>query len=122
MDCKIKDEIDRLNFEDLLWVIFIILSIMNIISNYYQKEFVVSNYQYYEDKANNISIVVLSILVFIYLYFFLRNYNMYNNKDNDVTNADFVKVVGSFLFIVGALCLLYFQVSSDDNFIGGPAL
>ena len=122
MDCKIKGEIDRLNFEDLLWVIFIILSIMNIISNYYQKEFVVSNYQYYEDKANNISIVVLSILVFIYLYFFLRNYNMYNNKDNDVTNADFVKVVGSFLFIVGALCLLYFQVSSDDNFIGGPAL
>ena len=122
MDCKIKGEIDRLNFEDLLWVIFIILSIMNIISNYYQKEFVVSNYQYYEDKANNISIVVLSILVFIYLYFFLRNYNMYNNKDNDVTDADFVKVVGSFLFIVGALCLLYFQVSSDDNFIGGPAL
>ena len=47
---------------------------------------------------------------------------MYNNKDNDVTDADFVKVVGSFLFIVGALCLLYFQVSSDDNFIGGPAL
>ena len=122
MDYKIKNEIDRLDFEDLLWVIFVFLSIMNIISNYYQKEFVVTNCQYYEDKANNISIVVLSILVFVYLYFFLRNYNMYNDKGNNVTKEDFVKVIGSLLFVIGAICLLYFQISSNDNFIGGPAL
>ena len=122
MDYKIKNEIDRLDFEDLLWVIFVFLSIMNIISNYYQKEFVVTNCQYYEDKANNISIVVLSILVFVYLYFFLRNYNMYNDKGNNVTKEDFVKVIGSLLFVIGAICLLYFQISGDDNFIGGPVL
>lgn len=114
-------EIERLNFEDILWVIFISLSIMNIVSNWYQKEYVRSKEQYYEDYANNISIRVLTILIFVYLYFFLRNYNMYKNKDNP-SNADLIKVVGSLLFIIGALCLLYFQIHSDDNFIGGPAV
>ena len=121
MNDSLYREIRRLNFEDLLWVIFIFLSIMNIVSNKFQKEYVISNNQYYEDRANSISICVLTILVIIYLYFFLRNYNMYNNKDNP-QNEDLVKVIGSFLFIIGTLCLLYFQVNSNDNFIGEPVL
>ena len=118
---KIEKEIKRLNFEDILWGIFIILSILNIVCNKLQKDYVITNNQYYEDSANNISIFVLSILFLVYLYFFLRNYNMYNNKDNP-TDADLIKVMGSMFFIIGTLCLLYFQVCSDDNFIGGPAL
>ena len=70
---------------------------MNIISNRFHKEYVISNEQYYEDYANNISVVVLTILVFIYLYFFLRNYNMYNNKDNS-SEVDLIKVIGSLFF------------------------
>lgn len=114
-------EINRLNFEDIIWIIFIILSILNIISNNYQKEYIITNNQEYEDKANNISIFVLTILLLIYLYFFLRNYNMYNNKEYP-THADSVKVLGSILFILATICLLYFQIHSNDNFIGSPSL
>ena len=114
-------EIGRLNFEDILWIIFIGLSILNIIGNNYQKEYVRSNIKYFEDKADNISVFVLSVLFLVYMYFFLRNYNMYNNKENP-TNVDLIKVIGSLFFIFGTLCLLYFQVNSEDNFIGGPAL
>jgi len=117
---KIK-ELNRLNFEDILWIIFIGLSILNIVSNNLQKEYVITENQFYENKANNISIKVLTILVFVYLYFFIRNYNMYKNKENP-TDSDLVKVVGSLFFVIGAICLLYFQVKSDDNFIGGPAI
>lgn len=114
-------EIKRLNFEDILWCIFIILSILNIVSNKLQKEYVISNNEFYEDKANNISIKVLIILIFIYLYFFLRNYNMFKNKDKP-TDTDLIKVIGSLFFVFGAICLLYFQINSNDNFIGGPSL
>ena len=118
---NIENEIRRLNFEDILWGIFIILSILNIVSNNYQKKYVITEYQIYEDKANNISIFVLTILVFVYLYFFNRNYNMYNNKINFIKIYS-IKLMRSFFFVIGALCLLYFQVNSDDNFIGGPAI
>ena len=121
MNKDVYGEIKRLNFEDIIWIIFIFLSVMNIISNKLQKEYVVSDEQCYEDYANNISIVVLTILVFIYLYFFLRNYKMYNDKDNP-SDVDLIKVIGSMFFIVGTLCLLYFQIHSDDNFIGSPVI
>ena len=114
-------EINRLYFEDILWFIFIGLSILNIVSNNLQKEYVITEEQLYENKVNNISIKVLTTLVFVYLYFFIRNINMYKNKDNP-TDIDLVKVIGSLLFVIGAICLLYFQVNSDDNFIGGPAI
>lgn len=119
---KIEKEIKRLNFEDILWGIFIILSILNIVCNKLQKDYVITNNQYYEDSANNISIFVLTILLLVYLYFFIRNYSMYKNKGYEATQTDLIKVMGSIFFILGTLCLLYFQVHSDDNFIGGPAL
>lgn len=118
---NIDNEINRLNFEDIIWGIFIILSILNMVSNDNQKKYVMSNNQYYEDNANRISILVLIILLGIYLYFFLRNYNMYNSKI-DASDTDLIKVIGSVFFVLGTLCLLYFQVNSDDNFIGGVAL
>lgn len=116
MNNNVDNEIKRLDFEDMLWVIFIFLSIMNIVSNGYQKEYVVSGNEYYEDRAGNISIFVLTVLLLIYLYFFIRNYKMYNSKSG-VTNVDLVKLLGSLLFILGTLCLLCFQIKSDDNFI-----
>lgn len=116
MNNNIENEIERLNFEDILWIIFIFLSIMNIVSNNYQKEYVISRNQYYEDKAGNISIFVLTTLFFIYIYFFIRNYNMYNSKTNP-NQTDLIKVTGSLFFILGTLYLLYFQVNSNDNFI-----
>ena len=45
-------EINRLNFEDILWIIFIGLSILNIVSNNFQKEFVITENQFYESVAN----------------------------------------------------------------------
>lgn len=117
----ILKEIKRLNFEDILWLIFIVLSILNILANDNQKKYVISKEQIYEDNANNISIFVLTTLFFVYIYFFSRNYIMHNNKDNP-TRADSIKVSGSFFFVIGTLCLLYFQIHSNDNFIGGPEL
>lgn len=116
-----NSEINRLNFEDVLWIIFVILSLLNIVSNNYQKEYILTNNQEYENKANIISVTVLIILLLIYIYFFLRNYNMYINKDK-TSNEDKIKVFGSLLFIIGTLCLLYFQINSNDNFIGDQTL
>ena len=63
---NIEKEIKRLDFEDIIWMVFIILSILNIVGNDNQKKYMISNNQYYEDKANNISIFVLTILFIIY--------------------------------------------------------
>ena len=47
---------------------------------------------------------------------------MYQNKGINATKEDYIKVIGSIFFIIGTLCLIYFQINSEDNFIGGPAI
>lgn len=122
MNDNVWNEIRRLNFEDLLWVIFIVTSILNIIGNDYQKRYVISNNENYENMANDIYVFILIIVLFIYLYFFNRNYKMYESKMGSATRVDLIKVMGSVFFIIGTLCLLYFQINSKNNFIGGPAI
>ena len=116
-----NEEISRLNFEDIIWQIFILLSVLNILSNQDQKQYTKTNNPEYEDRANNRTIFVQSVLLIIYLYFFIRNVNMYQNKAYP-TKADTIKVLGSLLFIIATICLLYFQIHSKDNFINTTEL
>ena len=113
----INNELNRLNFEDIIWLIFAILSIFNIISNQDQKQYIITNNQKYEDSANSRTIFVLTILIIISGV----GIGFYINKENK-TKADSIKVLGSLLFVTGTICLLYFQIHSKDNFIGGAEL
>lgn len=124
-------ELKRLKFEDYIWIVFIALSILDIVADNYQKKFVVTDNSSYEQMANKLYTLIVFISVFIYLYFFLRNY--YANRKKDKNDSDKylfeIKFLGSIFFLVGVLCLLYFQVNISGNntgssgaFIGGPAL
>lgn len=112
------DGIKRLNFENIINLIFIIVSIINICGNELEKKYLIYNDIKYEEGANNLYLIGLILVFLIYIYFFNRNYTMYNNKENP-TNTDLIKVIGSFLYIIGVLCLLYFQINNQDNFILG---
>ena len=74
------------------------------------------------EVANKIYILILVITILIYLYFFRRNYRAYINSDFMNSDIYEIKLFGSILFIVGGLCLLYFQVNSEGNFVGGPII
>lgn len=113
------DDIKRLEFEDYIWVIFIVLSILNIIGDNCQKKYLNSNNMEDNAVANNIFSLVLFITLIIYIYFFIRNVDSY--KKADILDKDLlgVKVFGSILFVVGILCLIYFQVNQSD-FYGTP--
>lgn len=131
MDHDKINELKRLKFEDYIWIVFIVLSILDIVADNYQKKFIVTDNSSYEQIANKLYTLIVFISVFIYLYFFIRNYHA--NSKMDIHNPDKylfeIKLLGSIFFLVGVLCLLYFQVNISDNntgsskpFIGGPAL
>lgn len=118
---SIYSEIDRLNFENILWFIFIVLSILNIIGDNYEKKFVSFNDYYYKMEANKIFEFTLIVSFFIYLYFLYRNYNSMNNVSNDMKEFYEIKFLGSLFLIIGILCLIYFQ-EKQTSFVGSPAL
>ncbi len=115
------DELKRLNFEDFIWLLFATLVFLNIFGNYNQKEYLITNNKYFQNKSNKIFELTLIITLFIYGYFFIRNYNFYINSSTKNKNLYFIKVLGTSFLIAGIVCLIFFQFK-DDSFTGSPAL
>lgn len=116
-----NNDLERLNFEDFIWVIFIGLILLNIVGDNFQKEFIKTNNKNDESKANNIFLFVLLVTLFIYLYFFVRNFNALERASEENKKLFFIKLLGSSFLIAGIICLIYFQFKQVD-FIGTPAL
>lgn len=124
MNNDVIEELKRLNFEDIIWIIFIILSSLDILADNYQKKYLINNDKYYENIANKIYIIITIITILIYIYFFTRNYNLYQKSSLDQKDNLKIKLLGSIFLLIGGICLLSSQINNnqDNPFIGGPAL
>lgn len=117
----IVSEINRLKFEDFLWIIFACLCIINVYGDNNEVEYLKSNNKNFDKKSNRIFETTLIITLLIYIYFFIRNYNAYKNSTEKEKNLYTIKLLGSSFLIAGIICLLYFQ-SIQTSFTGSPAL
>lgn len=117
---NVYGEIRRLDFENFLWETFIILSLLNIYGDNDDKKYLQSKDNKYKEKSNKIFTFTLIVTFFIYVYFFLRNYNSYEKATESQKNLYLIKLLGSAFLIAGVLCLLYFQ-TRQTSFIGSPA-
>lgn len=66
---NIDSELARLDFEDFLWVVFMILAGLNIYGDYDDKKYLKSNVISYKEESNSIFTLTLTITFLIYLYF-----------------------------------------------------
>ena len=66
---KDSNDILRLNFENFIWIVFITISVLNIIADNDEKKFINANNSVYKTEANNIFELTISL---IYIYFAFR--------------------------------------------------
>ncbi len=118
---KITSEINRLKFEDFLWVVFAILCLINVYGDYNDKEYLKTHNNTFRKNSNKIFEFTLIVTFLIYIYFFIRNYKAYVKATEEEKRLYVIKVLGTAFLIAGVLCLLYFQ-DSQSSFIGSPAI
>lgn len=118
---KITSEINRLKFEDFLWVVFAILCLINVYGDCNDKEYLKTHNNTFRKNSNKIFEFTLIVTFLIYIYFFIRNYKAYVKATEEEKRLYVIKVLGSAFLIAGVLCLLYFQ-DSQSSFIGSPAI
>lgn len=116
-----NEEINRLEFENILWLIFAIVCLLNIFGDYEEEMYIKSNDYKYKNNANKVFELTLSVTFLIYVYFAIRNYNALNKASDEMKGLYEIKLLGSIFLIAGVVCLLYFQFN-QKNFIGSPAL
>ena len=69
----IDEEINRLHFENIVWVIFAILAFLNIVGDNDSINFLKTNNPKYKNESDTIFKITLFCTFLIYLYFFNRN-------------------------------------------------
>ncbi len=101
-----------LRIDEMIWVIFIVLSILNIIGD----ECLIEYYSFSNDNKNKQAKDIFTISVFIsliiYLYLLYKRYNVY--KNNKINNKDTmicgIRLFGTILVVVATILFLYCQL------------
>lgn len=110
-----NNKIKELKIDEIVWITFIALSILNIVGDEYEIDYYQDNNQEKDSNAKKIFTFTVAVSVIIYVYFFKKNYERVEElkeKKEDSTLAE-VRLLGSTFIVVGILCLLYFQLNSQ---------
>lgn len=122
MSSETKEEtIKRLKFENILWLTFVGLSLLNIFGDNTEREFIETNDKQFQERSNRIFLFTLEVTFFIYLYFLIRNYRALKSAAKKDKQLYTIKVLGSVFLILGIILLIYFQ-RKQTNFTGSPAI
>ena len=106
---RFVSELERLDFEDFLWIVFAILCLLNYSGDNNDKAYIRTNDYYYKRSSNTIFELTVIVTFIIYVYFLVRNYKFYAKASEEEKSLYFVKVLGSCFLIAGSICLIYFQ-------------
>lgn len=104
--------IKRLQFENFIWIAFIIISAIDIYGDELIKKSIVESNQELRLKAENLFVFVALISILVYIYFFCRNYYEYKEKRCTIYE---IRLIGSLLILTGTLLLLYFQLFNNKD-------
>ena len=116
---KANDKINNLNDEDKIWYIYFFVIIAALISNKYEKYYVLSNDIYGIKKAKMINIIIFIIALFIYLYFLMQNINGIRNINRYKEPKKFyrqqINLIAAILFLVAGFIYFYNECKSLDD-------
>ena len=116
-----KSELERLDFEKMLWIILIGAGVLNIIGDTYEQEYITTKDREAQKKGHEIFEFTIFVSFVIYIYYFWRNYTFYKNETTAKKRIYLVNLVGSIFLLGAALCFIYFE-EEDEFFEGTPSI
>ena len=104
--------IQRLTFENFIWVAFIFISLLDIYGDELIKKSIREHDQKADLRAKKIFLYVMIVSIGFYIYFLLRNYS--DVKTHPQEEIYQIRFLGSIFVLVGTLCLFYFQLKTSN--------
>ena len=112
------NRLNKLNNENIIWIIYFFISSFALLANYYEKDYVLTKNKYSYGKQKAIHIAIFLIAFFIYLYFVLTITNDLNNMEKNFNNSNyrntFLKLIAALLFLIGGAIYLVQEVSTNE--------
>lgn len=118
MSKETEERLKQIKTENYVWIIYIFLIILCFISNYYEKNYFLTNNQISKEKYRNILIFIFSVALLVYTYFLYDSYKDYKNLSiyDNKKKKDFTKysLIGSILIFIAGAIFLYIAINDQD--------
>ena len=118
MSKETEERLKQIKTENYVLIIYIFLIILCFISNYYEKNYFLTNNQISKEKYRNILIFIFSVALLVYTYFLYDSYKDYKNLSiyDNKKKKDFTKysLIGSILIFIAGAIFLYIAINDQD--------
>lgn len=105
-----EDKLKNLDKENIIWLIYIFIFLMAIVSNYYEEKYLFTKNYKSKRIYKKINLAILSIGLLIYFYFVIINYeNIRNSKYGSL------REFASIMFFIGGAIYLYIEYQGQNE-------
>mgnify|MGYP003321412709 CR=1 FL=1 len=115
---ELREKLNDLKIEDFIWIIYIGIIFFSWYSNSLERDYYVNGNENSKDRYRCIMIIIFSILVIVYLYFFLDSLDDYNNlSDTDSEKKKeliTLSLIASSLILISGLIFLYIAINDEE--------
>lgn len=109
--------IKKLEIENFIWYIYIILILLSIYGNVFEKNYILTKNNYYKNIYRNITIFVFVIALIIYIYYFYESYNTINNLNHCTEkkkNLNELSFFATTLILISGIIFVYIAIVDED--------
>lgn len=115
---EVYDKLKELRGEEIVWIIYIGIIIYSFYSNSLERNYFLSGDEEYKKKYRKTLIVIFSILILVYLYFFKSAYDDFVHikcDDNSLKKRlVYLSFIASFLILISGVIFLYVAYMDED--------
>lgn len=115
---ELNEKLKQITIEDYIWIIYLGIILLSWYSNSFERKYYINNDLNSKNKYQNITILIFSILIIVYLYFLKNSISdiknikpYYSKKKKDLIYLSFL---GS-LFIAFSGVIFLFIAITDNN-------
>lgn len=115
---ELKNKLKELSIEDFIWLIYIGIIFMSWFANSLERDYYVNNNELSKDKYRTIMIIIFSILIVVYTYFFIDSLedvkSLKVTDSNNKKNLISLSFIGSTLILISGLIFLYIAIADEE--------
>ncbi len=115
---ELNNKLKEINTEDYIWLIYLGIIALSWYSNSLEREYFLTNNLYCKDKYQEIIIIIFTVLIVIYLYFFNASLeSIHELKPNDnlkKRKLTELSAIASLLIVISGIIFLYIAYTDTD--------
>ena len=114
-----NETLNEIRIEDYIWIIYIFLAILAIVSNYFEKEYLKKHDKKDENTFRTINTEIFIVTFLIYLYFVYINYKHIKRLDENSSPKQVllanIGLIAAIIFLIGGGLNLFISIFGDDE-------